>query len=208
MWVCGRGVFVNAGGPHISFGLGFPLGLALSYVAQCAVTTALPGCNAQSSVCGSHGILRRLAMTDSLGSSVMYPSSQPPVSLLPHQTMPVATGNYASMPLSTPVDSGYTVRTQSLVHELREERDLRIMELVDKKVRDVSGIASPEYARQVAQINKDICERLQVLTIYVQQEGLTRVFAHILKGYRAPSRSRSPARRRHPGDDGQDLEAA
>ena len=139
-------------------------------------------------------------MTDSLGSSVMYPSSLAPASLLPHQTMPV--------------DSGYTVRTQSLVHELREERDLRIMELVDKKVRDGSGIASPEYARQVAQINKDICERLQVLTcnpsirIYVAQEGLSRTFAHILKGYQAPSRSRSPARRRHPGDDGQDLEAA
>ena len=32
-----------------------------------------------------------------------------------------------------PVDSAYTVRTQSLVHELREERDQRIMVLVGKK---------------------------------------------------------------------------
>ena len=59
------------------------------------------------------------------------------------------------------------------------------MDLVDKKIRDGSGIASPEYARQIAQINKDICEQLQVLAPfdpqYVEQEGLTGVFAHILK---------------------------
>ena len=73
----------------------------------------------QSSVCGSYGILRRLAMSDSLGSSVICPSSLAPGSLLLHQTMPV--------------DSAYTVRTQSLVHELREERDQRIMELIGKK---------------------------------------------------------------------------
>ena len=58
-------------------------------------------------------------MSDSIGSSVIYPSSLAPYSLLPHQTMPV--------------DSAYTARTQSLVHELREERDQRIMELVGKK---------------------------------------------------------------------------
>ena len=137
-------------------------------------------------------------MSDSFGLSVIYPSSLAPYSLLPHQTMPV--------------DSAYTVRTQSLVHELREERDLRIMDLVAKKIRDGSGIASPEYARQVAQINKDICEQLQVLAPfdpqYVKQVGLTGICRHILKGYRAPSRSRSPPRRRHPGDDGPDLEAA
>jgi hypothetical protein len=111
-----------------------------------------------------------------------------------------------------PVDSAYTVRTQSLVHELREERDQRIMELVDKKIRDGSGIASPEYARQIAQINKDTCEQLQVLAPfdpqYIESVGVAGVFKHILKGYRAPSRSRSPPRRRHPEDDGRDLEAA
>ena len=107
-----------------------------------------------------------------------------------------------------PVDSAYTARTQSLVHELREERDQSIMELADEKIRDGSGIASPEYARRVAQINKDIREQLQVLVGFDPKEGLTRAFANILKGYRAPSRSRSPARRRHPGEDGQDLEAA
>ena len=137
-------------------------------------------------------------MSDSIGTSVIYPSSLAPYSLLPHQTMPV--------------DNAYTVRTQSLVFDLREERDLRIMELVDKKIRDGSGIASPEYARQVAQINKDICEQLQVLAPfdpqYFAQVGVTGIFAHILKGYRGPSRSRSPPRRRHPEDDGRDLEAA
>ena len=37
----------------------------------------------QSSVCGSYWILRRLAMSNSLGSSVRYPSSLAPGSLLP-----------------------------------------------------------------------------------------------------------------------------
>ena len=138
-------------------------------------------------------------MTDSLGSSVVYPSSLAPGSLLPYQTMP---GD----------DSlGYTVRTQSLVHELREERDLRIMELVDKKVRDGSGIASPEYARQVDEINTDIREQLEVLVGFDPdplRKGLTRAFANVFKGYRGPSRSRSPLRRRHPEDDGPDLEEA
>ena len=139
-------------------------------------------------------------MSDSIGSSVIYPSSLAPYSLLPHQTMPV--------------DSAYTVRTQSLVHELREERDQSIMELVDEKIRDGSGIASPEYARQIADINKDTLRQLRLLEIQVAfdpiyiESGLTVIFDHILKGYRAPSRSRSPARRRHPRDDGQDLEAA
>jgi hypothetical protein len=111
-----------------------------------------------------------------------------------------------------PVDSAYTVGTQSLVHELREERDQRIMELVSKKIRDGSRISSQEFSRQVAQINKDICEQLQVLAPfdpqYIEQVGVVGVFKHILKGYRAPSRSRSPPRRRHPEDDGRDLEAA
>jgi hypothetical protein len=137
-------------------------------------------------------------MSDSLGSSVIYPSSLAPGSLLPHQTMPV--------------DSAYTVRVQSLVHELKEERNLRIMKLIDKKIRGGSGVCSPEYVRQVAQINKDICEQLQVLAPFDPQDfdsvGVTGIFRHILKGYRAPSRSRSPPRRRHPGDDGPDLEAA
>lgn len=155
----------------------------------------------QSSVCGSYGILTRLAMSDSIGSSVIYPSSLAPYSLLPHQTMPV--------------DSAYTARTQSLVHELREERDQSIMELIGKKkFRDGSVSFSPECARQIADINRDTLRQLRQLQvqaafdpIYIES-GLTVIFDHILKGYRAPSRSRSPARRRHPRDDGQDLEAA
>ena len=137
-------------------------------------------------------------MSDSFGLSVIYPSSLAPYSLLPHQTMPV--------------DSAYTVRTQSLVHELREERDQRIMEL--RNVRDGTVSFSPECARQIAEINRDTLRQLrqlQVLAafdpIYIES-GLTGIFDHVLKGYRAPSRSRSPARRRHPRDDGQDLEAA
>ena len=111
-----------------------------------------------------------------------------------------------------PVDSAYTVRTQSLVHELREERDQRIMEL--RYVRDGSVSFAPECARQIADINKDTLRQLRLLEIQVAfdpiyiESGLTVIFDHILKGYRAPSRSRSPARRRHPRDDGQDLEAA
>jgi len=114
-----------------------------------------------------------------------------------------------------PVDSAYTARTQSLVHELREERDQSIMELIGKKkFRDGSVSFSPECARQIADINKDTLRQLRLLEIQVAfdpiyiESGLTGIFAHVLKGYRAPSRSRSPARRRHPRDDGQDLEAA
>ena len=98
-----------------------------------------------------------------------------------------------------PVDSAYTVRTQSLVHELREERDQRIMVLVGKKkFRDGSVSFSPECARLIAEINKDTYDQLQVLAPfdpqYIESVGLTGIFDHILKGYRAPSRSRSPAR--------------
>ena len=95
-------------------------------------------------------------MSDSIGSSVIYPSSLAPYSLLPHQTMPV--------------DSAYTVRTQSLVHELREERDQRIMVLVGKKkFRDGSVSFSAECARLIAEINKDTYDQLQVLAPFDPQ---------------------------------------
>ena len=113
-----------------------------------------------------------------------------------------------------PAGSGYTVRTQSLVHELREECSRRTMDLVATEViwKNRGGLRGPEYARQIAEINKDIREQLQVLVgSGVDPDplrgGLTHAFANILKGYRAPSRSRSrsPSRWQHPLERGQDL---
>ena len=131
-------------------------------------------------------------MSDSIGTSVRYLA---PSSLLPHHTMLV--------------DNGYIVRTQSLVRELSEERNLRIRDLVTKKIRENhAGRYYPEYARQVDEINTDIREQLEVLVGFDPdplRKGLTRAFANVFKGYRGPSRSRSPPRRRHPEDDGPDL---
>ena len=112
------------------------------------------------------------------------------------------------------VESGYTVRTQSLVHELSEEWSRRVMDSVATEViwKNRGGLRGPEYARQIAEIHKDIREQLQVLVGFgVDPDplrlGLTHAFANILKGYRAPSRSRSrsPSRWQHPWERGQDL---
>ena len=91
------------------------------------------------------------------------------------------------------------------------------MELAATEViwKNRGGLRGPEYARQIAEINKDINEQLQVLVgSGVDPDplrfGLTHAFANILKGYRAPSRSRSrsPSRWQHPLENGEDLEAS
>ena len=55
-------------------------------------------------------------MSDSLGSSVRYPVSLASGSLLPHRYMPV--------------ELGYTRKTQSLIHELREEYNERWWDVI------------------------------------------------------------------------------
>ena len=97
-----------------------------------------------------------------------------------------------------PVEIGYTRKTQSLIHELRMEyvdrvRDAKHTEEIWKK----RTIPNDELTRQINEINKDIRARLEKLVGFdidpdPLSGGLGCAFANSLKGYRAPSRSRSP----------------
>ena len=156
----------------------------------------------QSSVCGSYGILRRFAMTDSLVARVSDIQSRSPQAPCCHTAMPV--------------EFGYARKTQSLIHELREEYDERWWDVTHTEgIWKKREIPNPEQGRQLAEIYKDIRERLETLVGFdidpdPLSGGLDRAFDNTLTGYRAPSRSRSrsPSRWQHPTKNGEDLEAS
>jgi hypothetical protein len=141
-------------------------------------------------------------MSDSLGSSVRYPVS-------------LVSGSFCYNTAMMPVGIGLTRETQSLIHELRMEyvdrvRDVKHTEEIWKK----RTIPNDELTRQINEINKDIRERLEKLVGFdidpdPLSGGLGCAFANTLKGYRAPSRSRSrsPSRWQHPHNHKKDLEA-
>ena len=141
-------------------------------------------------------------MSDSLGSSVRYPVS-------------LVSGSFCYNTAMMPVGIGYTRKTQSLIHELRMEyvdrvRDAKHTEEIWKK----RTIPNDELTRQINEINKDIRARLEKLVGFdidpdPLSGGLGCAFANSLKGYRAPSRSRSrsPSRWQHPHNHKKDFEA-
>ena len=114
-----------------------------------------------------------------------------------------------------PVEFGYARKTQSLIHELREEYDERWWDVTHTEgIWKKREIPNPEQGRQLAEIYKDIRERLEKLVGFdidpdPLSGSLDGAFANTLTGYRAPSRSRSrsPSRWQHPRDHKKDLEA-
>ena len=141
-------------------------------------------------------------MSDSLGSSVRYIQSRSSQAPCCHTAM-------------LPVGIDYTRKTQSLIHELRREYVDRAAEVNNTEVHwKKRTIPNDEQMRQMIEMQKDIRERLEKLVGYdidpdPASGGLGCAFANSLKGYRAPSRSRSrePSRWQHPHDHKKDLEA-
>ena len=145
----------------------------------------------QYSMCGSYVHPIWCSMSDSLGSSLRYPLS--------------CCKHYANM-------VAHNDETLRQIQELSEEYDIRRKEALDTFAywKRHQG-CSAEYLRQLMIITEETREQLQSLVgsrIPKIEEGVPRAFAEALRGYRAPSRSRSRSgsRWQHPVEHSYELE--
>ena len=111
--------------------------------------------------------------------------------------------------------TGYNDTTLRQIQELSEEYYIRVVEALDTWMNWQGRVGgSAEYDRRIKIISEETREQLQILVGYPipsvgsRVPSLLRAFAEALRGYRAPSRSRSRSgsRWQHPVEHNYELE--